>query len=744
MQRLPTIYILVFLCSLWGCKPQTIEIQLNEIPMGHFANIYGAPVVDSSFNRTPLTIAGKRFDQGLGLHAPARININVQQQALVFHAVIGVDQSAEAWFTDSTRHQFRPYDYVYDNQVDHNDNTKGASVVFKVLGDGQELFTSDTFNVNTAAQQIELDIQNINTLTLCVEDANDGSYIDFANWADAGLSMKNIPDNMSLSYHNKAVIINHQGYHPAAAKRCYYHGEVQEFQLIDKASQQAVYTGRLQTGGQDLGNYLIGDFSNFKTEGDYYIQIGDQKSNTFRIDHKLLKKNLLSHIEYLGKQRSAHPMGWNGAQHLDDGIRHDNGKYQEAWGGWYDACDVRKFPFGNALVINALCQCHSLLSDSSHANRLIDEIKWGTDFILRMQEPEGLVFLAMGTTSHGLNDNRWTDNKLHSGDERAILTRPCGFSLHINIAKALERVSLLTASSDPAYSQTCHDAALRCFQWTMTHQADSLTTDQMARASLCCNVFYSSTQEEKYKAMAVEFVSTILKNQQRQDEQSGIYYIDAPDNIFINQSVCNWALGAFINFAESYPNHPLTADIQKAIIKSLDDYYLKLCPRNAFLLIPWIVNPQPIGGSRRAGGLHYRYFKDWVNWPPNNNTGVNYHAGLEAYFLMRAARLLKRDDVQAIAQAQLDWLSGANPLNASSISGIGYNQPTLHEAGDSHFPSPHTPVMAGGVMVGTGGDYQDNPMTGPGWWITAEYWELPLMSALLLEDELNLYYNDQQ
>jgi hypothetical protein len=89
-----------------------------------------------------------------------------------------------------------------------------------------------------------------------------------------------------------------------------------------------------------------------------------------------------------------------------------------------------------------------------------------------------------------------------------------------------------------------------------------------------------------------------------------------------------------------------------------------------------------------------------------------------------------------MAQRQLDWILGANPFNASTVIGAGYNNPQ-HMFGAEF--DPPTPFLPGGVMNGISGDSHDSPQLRPGSWQECEYWTPMVAYTLWLLSEFRIH-----
>jgi hypothetical protein len=112
----------------------------------------------------PLQIGDHRFSEGLGTHANSELVSELEEPWERFEAWVGVDAA------------MRQY--------------KEASVVFKVLGDGRELFQSGVMRAETSAARVSVPLAGVRQLKLVVTDAGDGRNCDHADWAEAVLLAK--------------------------------------------------------------------------------------------------------------------------------------------------------------------------------------------------------------------------------------------------------------------------------------------------------------------------------------------------------------------------------------------------------------------------------------------------------------------------------------------------------------------------------------------------------------------------
>lgn len=107
----------------------------------------------------PLTIRGKRYAKGLGVHSYSRLEYALEAGYDRFVSEVGLDD--ETW--------------------------GGGSVEFRVWGDGELLYSSGVVYGNQPILEVDVPIRGVERLVLEVLDAGDGNGLDHANWADARL-----------------------------------------------------------------------------------------------------------------------------------------------------------------------------------------------------------------------------------------------------------------------------------------------------------------------------------------------------------------------------------------------------------------------------------------------------------------------------------------------------------------------------------------------------------------------------
>ena len=119
---------------------------------------FGALEVDQSVMGTPLSIGGKTYAHGLGTHANGRIIYDLNGDYERFEAWVGIDDEMQSFGK--------------------------SSVVFKVVGDGRELFNSGVMRNATPPKRLSVSVAGVDELDLIVTDAGDGNNGDHGDWVE--------------------------------------------------------------------------------------------------------------------------------------------------------------------------------------------------------------------------------------------------------------------------------------------------------------------------------------------------------------------------------------------------------------------------------------------------------------------------------------------------------------------------------------------------------------------------------
>ena len=209
----------------------------------------------------------------------------------------------------------------------------------------------------------------------------------------------------------------------------------QTYALVDATSGAQVFTGAptaWNAGGIDASS---GDrawwftFTTVNAPGTYYVLDVERnvRSHAFQISDQVYREVLKQAVRVLFYQRAGQAKtaehggaGWTDAASFvgplqDHNCRLFNDKNNAAterdvWGGWYDAGDLNKYTSWTAgyvlTLLRAYAENPTIWSDDYNIPEsgngipdLLDEAKWGLDFLGRMQGADGAVLSIVGEPS---------------------------------------------------------------------------------------------------------------------------------------------------------------------------------------------------------------------------------------------------------------------------------------------------------------------------------------------------------
>ncbi len=457
-----------------------------------------------------------------------------------------------------------------------------------------------------------------------------------------------------------AIVLSQVGFLPKGRKTVIYRlspGEVapEHFTLRDVGGPPQPYSlsRPLAKAPGDVPNCLLGDFSDLEREGFYQITAGRERCAPFFVRPDAWRRTLPKAVSYHHAQRCGiavphiHP-----ACHLDDARRRDTAEHVDVTGGWHDAGDLRKWMDATMMAGFGLLRLARHLGDrwdlaGSGIGVLLDEMRWGNRYFLKMQDKDGRVWADTAGGVNGDNsDNHWTDNQAGTADDRYInpakpaMVQAMFIALQAMVAQAF-------AESDPGYAQSCLAAGMRCWEATgHPRQTRDLSWRLLAAIELYRVRRDSRFAEEAAKlgdALAALQVSTFIASQKKVRGYWGTG--DARQNPFWDPVYSALPAIAMLELAIALPAHPGVSRWRDAVRLYLDEYVLPMSARSAYGVLPLGLfrgTPTPETYRPLEGELTYRYFmptrqRSW--W-----LGITSHLESHAALLATAAQALRKPE----------------------------------------------------------------------------------------------------
>lgn len=510
------------------------------------------------------------------------------------------------------------------------------------------------------------------------------------------------------------------------------------------------YRGELHKMESRWGTVWQGNFSDFREAGSYQIETDVQVSPPFMIGDRIYDRLVLGYLNFLRAQRcGVEVYGVHSACHLDDGILDTDGSPWPVAGGWHDAGDFRKWLAFTQEHLGVLAALYERLGPPLP---LIEEIAWGNRFFHGMITQEGQVYedVGGGSASPGTSftydehwwfenhpgcygdasDNRWTDNRPGSGDERRVRT---AYNPLVQFSFVSNQMRVARILPD-AEGDRCRELAQTAWDYAQRRGHDRRTL--FVTAELC-----AALEMEQWNA--AETLAQELLGRQDQGESnarekggSGLrgYFMERDGtDAFRSFAFAADPPLALLRLLERSSQPGIHGDIHEAASRSvqlyIEDYLLADASSNPFGLTPYGIYLNPPAPERQTfrDAGRGRGVRTFIH--PFNSQGIVHGTGSvlmsHAHLLARAGRWFGRSDWQHASERLLQWALGHNTLNRSLFTGIGYRQPVGYSFRIAQLPET--------LINGFIGRPDDTPYLEESSaieWNTLEYWSVPHQHAL--------------
>jgi hypothetical protein len=198
---------------------------------------------------------------------------------------------------------------------------------------------------------------------------------------------------------------------------------INKFELVDFSSKKVVFSA---APGRSFGAYgpfndtYRLDFSSFKKRGKYFLRAGNIVSPGFQIGNDVYKGAADFCLKYMRQQRSGFNPFLKDSCHTFDGYTLyapvPDSTHIDVVGGWHDATDYLQYSTTTANATYHLLAAYrdfpKVFTDHKNASGLdgknniadvMDEAKWGLDWLVKMHPKPGWIF------------NQLADDRDHSG-----------------------------------------------------------------------------------------------------------------------------------------------------------------------------------------------------------------------------------------------------------------------------------------------------------------------------------------
>jgi hypothetical protein len=273
------------------------------------------------------------------------------------------------------------------------------------------------------------------------------------------------------------------------------------YALIDNASGASVLTGPVTAWNNGAVHAASGDraywfdFSSVTTPGTFYVLDVErnERSPAFRIGNDVYRNVLRHALRTFFYQRLGQPKpepyaeaAWvDGASHVGALQDHNARRYNAAgdatterdvWGGWYDAGDYNKYTSWTASYVVEMLQAYEenpaaftddfgIPESGNGVPDILDEARWGLDYLTRLQSPDGSMLSVVGEASASPPSAATGQTLYGTANTSGTLAAAAAFAAG---ARVLAGVAL---GDFPAFAAALGSRALQAFNWAEANPA---------------------------------------------------------------------------------------------------------------------------------------------------------------------------------------------------------------------------------------------------------------------------------
>lgn len=485
--------------------------------------------------------------------------------------------------------------------------------------------------------------------------------------------------------------------------------------IIDDVKEIVVFEGKLEPVSDDGVTYYVGDFSAVERDGDYYINAGGFRSRQFVIydgAYDICKRVLLEYFKY---QRCGHPLGWNGACHLDDGFIKETGERVDLSGGYHQSCDLRKSPGGLSIGIYSMLK-FAIKENSDWSKILLtDEAEWACDYLCKTIQANGAMYNTL--------------NAPFGWGARKFYKSPAPSSAQWNTTSALALASRYLKQVNAEKAAKYLEKAILSWNYMMSDLRPTSTynhpdkypmgmdpdffydqcrkdsTSDLAYQITCASELYRATKDEKYLSLIEATTQRLIPYLAAGDMAHELMRDDDESRLVTGSCSYCWQMGGLLALCDAYELlgdrfglknaleqavkaiiAKIDADVWRCIIHPYSDGDLDVSVGHQGK-----TRRQSVGALKEVGC--YNSIKCYIQEAQHFSPEYSTYIGV---FLALCARLLNNDGLLKYVQNIVDVALGANVLDSSHIHAVGYNQ-AMHHAFGQFFPS--TPFIPGAVAI---------------------------------------------
>jgi peptidoglycan/xylan/chitin deacetylase (PgdA/CDA1 family) len=475
------------------------------------------------------------------------------------------------------------------------------------------------------------------------------------------------------------IRINQLGYTTRGLKHAVWASKdipkLQSFRLVDDVTGEVVFKGKVgkQFGAYGPFSYTYRlDFSSWQKGGAYHLEAGGIRSPAFRIGDDVYAGAADFVLRYMRQQRTLFNPFLQDSCHTHDGFTLyastaglPDSTRVDAGGGWHDASDYLQYATTSANatfhMLAAYRDFPQVFEDHKEANGLdgkngiadvLDEAKWGLDWLLKMHPEPHLMFNQIADDrDHASMRMPGEDPFYGRGNERPVyfisgepqqrgkfLNNTTGTSsTAAKFTSAFNLGSRMFTDLDASYAALLRDKATSAYAYAQIKPGVTQTVSVKSP--------YIYAEENWVDDMELAAATQLLVSGDVQYAREGMRYArqEKLTPWFKNDTAAHYQWYPFINLG----HYELAKQLTGKDRRELETYYKKGIEQ------VW---------SRARKNAFYRGVP--FIWCSNN---------LTVAFAIQCIwyRELTGDDrFNELEQANVDWLFGCNPWGTSMVYGL--------------------------------------------------------------------------
>lgn len=385
--------------------------------------------------------------------------------------------------------------------------------------------------------------------------------------ATAQEEITSMEEEADLSYEvpvsSPNILVNQLGYITESTKLAIFCGTElpEEFRVVDVQTGKAAYTGKLENckyreDSEEMIGY--GDFSEFTVSGDYYIEaplLG--RSYSFAVADDLydavfeeaVKQYYYNRCGITLTEEYAGSRAHNACHTSRAMLREDFSRMLDVSGGWHQDEDGSQNVTEASENIGVLLLAYELFPEAFDDDMdipesgngipdILDEIRYETDWLLKMQNPEtGAVYA--GVTVAGSAQGRTS----------AMYVEQATYQATKAYAMCLAKFSYLYQSYDMEYATNCLKAADRAWKYVVLNEEEPMQQDGWKFAAAA----------ELYRASGLlecrRYVEQVLASGIDRTEEDMILFLGCVTYLStkqpVNRDYCSDIMNLFMQEAEA-------------------------------------------------------------------------------------------------------------------------------------------------------------------------------------------------